>query len=60
MRFFDMQTWLRGEHFKAFNISTNPHFTYGNERHWFAGSGGQICSWLLFPSVHIYLPIVIK
>jgi hypothetical protein len=33
---------------------------YGNERYWFAGSGGQTCSWLLFPSVHIYLPIAIK
>ncbi len=31
-----------------------------NERYWYAGSGGEICTWLLFPSVHIYLPLVIK
>lgn len=33
---------------------------YGNERYWYAGSGGQTCSWLLFPSAHVYLPITIK
>jgi hypothetical protein len=30
----------------------------GDERFWFAGTGGQICNWLLFPSEHIYLPLV--
>jgi hypothetical protein len=30
----------------------------GDERLWFAGTGGQLCSWLLFPSVHAYLPEV--
>ena len=24
-----------------------------NERYWYAGSGGETCNWLLFPSVHI-------
>jgi len=31
---------------------------YSDERAWFAGSGGTICEWLLFPSAHIYLPFV--
>lgn len=31
---------------------------YGNERAWWAGSGGVVCEWLLFPSVHVYLPLV--
>lgn len=30
----------------------------GDERFWFAGTGGQICNWLLFPSEHIYLPLI--
>lgn len=32
----------------------------GDERFWFAGTDGQQCSWLLFPSVHIYLPAILK
>jgi hypothetical protein len=32
----------------------------GDERLWFAETGGQQCSWLLFPSVHIYLPTTLK
>lgn len=31
-----------------------------DEYAWFAGSGGQICNWLLFPSQHHYLPLIIK
>lgn len=34
--------------------------TFGDERSWFAGTGGQVCSWLLFPSAHVYLPITLK
>lgn len=33
---------------------------WGDERAWYAGSGGQRCSWLLFPSAHAYLPAVLK
>lgn len=33
---------------------------FGDERSWFAGTGGRVCSWLLFPSTHAYLPIVLK
>lgn len=33
---------------------------YGDERAWFAGTGGKVCEWLLFPSAHVYLPLVVK
>jgi hypothetical protein len=36
-----------------------PNF-YNDERAWYAGSGGEQCWWLLFPSAHIYLPLVIQ
>ncbi len=32
----------------------------GNERAWYAGTSGQQCSWLLFPSAHAYIPAVLK
>lgn len=32
----------------------------GDERAWYAGTGGHACSWLLFPSAHVYLPIALK
>jgi len=32
----------------------------GDERYWFAGTGGQVCSWVLFPSAHAYLPAILK
>lgn len=33
---------------------------YSDERAWFAGSDGIFCEWLLFPSMHEYLPFVSK
>lgn len=37
----------------------NPN--YANDEHaWFAGMGGQKCSWLLSPAYHHYLPLVQK
>ena len=41
------------------HYGASPNWT-GDERAWFAGTGGQVCSWLLFPSVHVYLPAVLK
>jgi hypothetical protein len=41
------------------HYGTNPNFA-GDERSWYAGSTGQLCSWLLFPSQHIFLPIVTR
>jgi hypothetical protein len=32
----------------------------GDERAWFAGTDGQVCSWLLFPSNHLNLPIILN
>ncbi len=33
---------------------------FGDERSWFAGTGGQVCYWLLFPSTRLYLPLILK
>jgi hypothetical protein len=30
------------------------------EYKWFAGTGGQICNWILFPAFHHYLPLTMK
>jgi hypothetical protein len=32
----------------------------GDERFWYAGTGGTVCGWLLFPSEHTYLPLIVK
>lgn len=32
---------------------------FGDERSWYAGSGGENCLWPLFPSEHLFLPLVI-
>lgn len=37
----------------------NPNFN-NDEDAWYVGMGGQQCSWLLFPSRHHYIPLVIK
>ena len=37
----------------------DPNYN-GDERAWFAGSYGQQCSWVLFPSAHSYLPLILK
>lgn len=36
-----------------------PNFS-NHEHAWFAGTGGQQCSWLLFPSQHLYTPSLQK
>lgn len=33
---------------------------FGDERSWYAGTGGQTCFWLLFPPIRIYLPLILK
>lgn len=33
---------------------------FNDERAWYAGTGGVVCSWLLFPSVHVFLPVVLQ
>jgi hypothetical protein len=32
---------------------------WGDERAWFAGTGGQQCNWPLFPPYHAYLPLIL-
>jgi hypothetical protein len=39
------------------HYGANPN-EWGDERAWFAGTNGQQCSWLLFPSAHEYLPLI--
>ena len=31
-----------------------------DERDWYAGTNGDQCFWLLFPSSHVYLPLIIN
>lgn len=47
------------------NVACPQHYgadpnLWGEEYAWFAGTGGQVCSWLLFPSEHTHLPLVLK
>lgn len=46
------------------NICPNPYAAtpnmFGDERAWFAGTGGQVCYWLLFPPIRNYLPLILK
>lgn len=37
----------------------NPNYA-GDERAWYAGTNGQVCWWLLFPSSHVYLPLILN
>lgn len=32
----------------------------GDPRAWYAGTGGHLCNWVLFPGYHDYLPIVLR
>lgn len=32
----------------------------GDEHAWYAGTNGKRCFWLLFPSVHVYMPATLK
>jgi len=41
------------------HYGVTPNYA-GSERAWYAGTGGQVCWWLLFPADHIYLPLVMK
>jgi hypothetical protein len=37
----------------------NPNFN-NDEDAWYAGTGGKVCNWLLFPSQHHYLPLTVR
>jgi hypothetical protein len=51
-------TDLNGSDWFCPQVYGGIHNYPAGERSWFAGSGGQACRWLLFPSQHIYVPII--
>jgi adenosylcobinamide amidohydrolase len=55
---FIYATDLDGQNtFCAQNYGATPYYS-GDSRAWYAGTGGQQCSWLLFPSFTSYEPSV--
>jgi hypothetical protein len=59
----DFQNYIRAVSAPPWNFcpvqyGADPH--WGDAREWFAGTGGPICDWLLFPPYSMYLPVVLR
>jgi hypothetical protein len=56
------EIWISGANPQGIcpgHYGANPYLG-GDERAWYAGTTGQYCSWVLFPSSHTYLTLVQK
>jgi hypothetical protein len=51
--------WASPESICPTHYGATPNM-FGDERAWFAGTGGTVCFWLLFPCYHLFLPLILK
>lgn len=53
------EIWTSPPSICPIHYGATPNYS-GDVRAWYAGTGGEVCHWLLFPAHWVYLPLTIK